>query len=106
MSGTTNKFFPDVREQAVQLVLGNEAQHPSRSQSVMLIAAKIACTPQTLNDWVNKVEVKVDGGRRTGISNEMANRMNALERGNKVLRQANEILRKAASSITPLGLMA
>lgn len=50
MSKTTNKFSPEVRERAVRLVLDNEAQHPSRWQAVMSIAAKIGCTPQTLND--------------------------------------------------------
>jgi hypothetical protein len=50
MSKTTNKFSPEVRERAVRLVLDTEAQHPSRWQAVMSIAAKIGCTPQTLND--------------------------------------------------------
>ena len=50
MSNIMNKFSPEVRERAVRLVLDNEAQHPSRWQAVMLIAAQIGCTPQTLND--------------------------------------------------------
>jgi transposase-like protein len=62
MSKTTNKFSPEVRERAVRLVLDNEAQYPSRWQAVMSIAAKIGCTPQTLNDWVKKAEVD-SGGR-------------------------------------------
>ena len=95
MSNTTNKFSPEVRERAVRLVLDNEDQHPSRWQSVMSIAAKIGCTPQTLNDWVKKVEV--DSGRRAGVPSEMAERMKALERENRELRQANEILRKASA---------
>ncbi len=78
----------------MRLVLDNEAQHPSRWQAVLSIAAKIGCTPQTLNDWVKKAEV--DSGRRAGIPTEMAERMKALERENRELRQANEILRKAS----------
>ena len=92
MSKTTNKFSPEVRERSVRLVLDTEAQHPSRWQAVMSIAAKIGCTPQTLNDWVKKAEV--DSGRRPGIPAEMAEKMKALERENRELRQANEILRK------------
>jgi len=65
MSKTTSKFSPEVRERAVRLVLDNEAQHSSRWQAVMSIAAKIGCTPQTLNDLVKKVEV--DSGRRAGV---------------------------------------
>ncbi len=95
MSNTTNKFSPEVRERAVRLVLDNEAQHPSRWQAVMSIAAKIGCTPQTLNDWVKKAEV--DSGKRAGVSSEMAEKMKALERENRELRQANEILRQASA---------
>ena len=95
MSKTTNKFSPEVRERAVRLVLDNEGQHASRWQAVMSIAAKIGCTPQTLNDWVKKAEV--DGGRRAGIPSDLAEKMKALERENRELRQANEILRKASA---------
>lgn len=95
MSKTTNKFSPEVRERAVRLVLDNEGLHSSRWQAVMSIAAKIGCTPQTLNDWVKKAEV--NNGKRPGVSSEMAERMKALERENRELRQANEILRKASA---------
>ena len=95
MSKTTNKFSLEVRERAVRLVLDNEGQHGSRWQAVMSIAAKIGCAPQTLNDWVKKAEV--DSGKRPGVSSEMAERMKALERENRELRQANEILRKASA---------
>lgn len=95
MSKTTNKFSPEVRERAVRLVLDNEGQHPSRWQAVTSIAAKIGCTPQTLNDWVKKAEV--DSGQRAGIPTELAEKMKALERENRELRQANEILRKASA---------
>ena len=86
MSKTTNKFSPEVRERAVRLVLGNEGQHASRWQAVMSIAAKIGCTPQTLNDWVKKAEV--DSGRRAGIPSDLAEKMKALERENRKRRLA------------------
>ena len=95
MSKTTNKFSPEVRERAVRLVLDTEGEHPSRWQAVVSIAAKIGCTPQTLNEWVKKAEV--DSGRRPGVPSEIADRMKALERENRELRQANEILRKASA---------
>ena len=95
MSKTTSKFSPEVRERAVRLVFDNVGQHGSRWQAIMSIAAKIGCAPQTLNDWVKKAEV--DSGKRPGVSNEMSDRMKALERENRELRQANEILRKASA---------
>ena len=95
MSKTTNKFSPEVRERAVRLVRETEAQNPSRRQAVMSITAKIGCTAQTLNDWVKKAEI--DSGKRAGIPTDMAEKMKALERENRELRQANEILRKASA---------
>ena len=95
MSKTTNKFSAEVRERAVRLVLDTEGQHPSRWQAIVSIAAKIGCTPQALNEWVKKGEV--DSGRRAGIPSETAGKIKALERENRELRQANEILRKASA---------
>jgi len=93
MRKTPNKFSPEVCERAVRLVLDNQGQRGSRWQAVLSISSKIGCAPQTLNDWLNKAEV--DSGKRAGVSNEMAGKMKALERENRELRQANEILRKA-----------
>jgi transposase len=94
-SKTTNKFSAEVRARAVRMVLDHEAEHASRWAAIVSIAAKIGCTPQTLNEWVKKVEV--DSGKRPGVSSELADRLKALERENRELRQANEILRKASA---------
>ncbi|OAN68599.1 transposase [Jannaschia sp. EhC01] len=88
-------YSPEVSEWAVRLVLDTEAQHPSRLQAVTSIAARIGCKPLTLNDWVKKAEV--DSDRRPGIPAEIADKLKALERENRELRQANDILRKASA---------
>ena len=61
----------------------------------MSISAKIGCTDQTLNEWVKKAEV--DAGKRASVPTDMAAKLKALERENRELRQANEILRKASA---------
>ena len=69
--------------------------HPSRWATVVPIAAKIGCAGQTLHEWVKKAEV--DSGMRAGLPSDVADRMKALEREVRELRQANEILGKASA---------
>jgi transposase-like protein len=95
MTKTTNKYSPEVRERAVRMVLSNESQHESRWSAILSISSKIGCAPQTLNEWVKKAEI--ESGRRGGVTTEMAEKMKALERENRELKQANEILRKASA---------
>ena len=95
MSKTTNRFSAEVRARAVRMVLDHEGEHRSRWAAVSSIAAKIGCTAQSLNDWVKKAEV--DSGVRAGLPTEVAEKLKALERENRELRQANEILRKASA---------
>jgi transposase len=59
------------------------------------VATKIGCSAQTLLGWVKRVEV--DSGARAGVPSETAAKIKALERENRELRQANEILRKASA---------
>jgi transposase len=102
MSKTTNKFSPEVRERAVRMVLDNQGQHESRWSAILSISTKIGCAPQTLNEWIKKAEV--DTGKRAGIPSELSEKMKALEREVRELRQAPTGCGSAISPMSPHGL--
>jgi transposase len=93
---TKGKRYPaEVRERAVRLVVEHRREYPNEWAAICSIAQKCGMTAETLRKWVRQSEV--DGGRRPGVSSEEAARIKELERENKELRRANEIL-KAASA--------
>lgn len=92
---TTKRFSPEVRERAVRMVLEHQGEHASQMAAIGSIAAKIGCSGETLRNWVRQAER--DQGLRDGTTSEERDRIKALERENRELRQANEILRKASA---------
>jgi transposase len=92
---TSNRFSPEVRQRAVRMVLEHGGDHASQWAAIGSIAAKIGCTAETLRKWVRQAER--DTGQRPGVTTEERERIKALEREVRELRQANEILRKASA---------
>ena len=91
----SNRYSPEVRERAVRMVFEHQREYPSQWQAVVSIASKIGCTAETLRRWVRRAEV--DSGRRAGVTSDERARIKELERENRELRRANEILRKASA---------
>jgi transposase-like protein len=91
----TKKFSPEVRERAVRMVLEHRGEYPSLWAAVESMAAKIGCVPQTLLSWVQRHEI--DTGQRQGVTTAEAKRVKELERENRELRRANEILKLASA---------
>src|SRR5574339_500958 len=92
---TAKHFSPEVRERAVRMVFEHQDQYESQWAAMASIAEKIGCTTESLRKWVRQAER--DQGRKPGLTNEERERLKALERENKELRRANEILRKASA---------
>lgn len=92
---TTTKYSPEVRERAVRMVREHRAEYDSEWATMASIAAKIGCKAETLRLWVRQAER--DAGEREGLASSERDRLKALERENRELRQANEILRKASA---------
>ena len=91
----SNKFSPEVRERAVRMVQEHRGEYPSQWAAIESIAPKIGCVPQTLHEWVKRHEI--DSGARDGITTSELQRLKELERENKALRKANEILKLASA---------
>ena len=89
------KFPPEVRERAVRMVREHRGEYPSLWAAIESIAPKIGCVPQTLNEWVKRDEI--DNGMRAGVTTTDQQRLKELERENRELRKANEILKLASA---------
>ncbi len=90
-----NRYSPEVRERAVRLVLEHQGEHGSQWAAISSVAAKLGCTAETLRRWVRQTER--DEGLRPGLTTDEQQRLKVLERENRELKRANEILRKASA---------
>jgi transposase len=89
------RYSPEIRERAVRMVFEHQADYDSQWAALNSIAAKIGCTAETLRKWVRRAER--DQGLREGVTRSERERLKALERENRELKRANEILRKASA---------
>jgi transposase len=93
--GTSKRYPAEVRERAVRLVVEHRDEYPSEWAAIISIAEKFGMGAETLRKYIRRAEI--DDGVRPGITSTEAERIKELERENRELRRANEIL-KAASA--------
>jgi transposase len=91
----STRYSPEIRERAVRMVLEHQSEYDSQWAAMNSIAGKIGCTAETLRKWVRRAER--DQGLREGMTSSDRERLKALERENRELKRANEILRKASA---------
>ena len=89
------KRLPEFRERAVRLLLEHRDEYQSEAAALTAIAGKLGCSPDSLRVWARQVQR--DGGERPGQTTAEKLRIKELERENRELRQANEILKKASA---------
>jgi transposase len=92
---TSTRYPAEVRERAVRMVFEHEGEYGSQWAAITSIAAKLGMTPETLRTWVRRAET--DEGLRPGLTTTERERLKTLERENRELRRANEILKAAAT---------
>jgi transposase len=92
---TQGRYPQEVRERAVRMVFDHQGEHPSQWAAICSIAGKFGMSAETLRGWVRRAEI--DDGLRPGLTTEERARLKELERENRELRRANEILRSAAA---------
>jgi transposase len=93
--GDRKRYSSEVKERAVRLLREHEDSYDSRWKALVSIAGKIGCTSETLRKWVRQSEIDV--GARSGLTTSERSRLKELERENRELKRANEILRKASA---------
>ena len=89
------RYPAEFRDRAVRMVFEAEQHSGSQWEAICSVAEKLGPTAETVRKWVRRVEV--DEGRRPGLSSDERQRLKDLERENRELRRANEILKTASA---------
>ncbi len=90
-----SRYSPEFRERAVHMLLEQQSEYNSQWAAMSSIAGKVGCTAETLRKWVRQTEI--NQGKRVGMTSSESEKLKELMRENRELKQANEILRKAAA---------
>lgn len=94
MAGRGSRYPAELKERAVGLVLDHQHEYPSQWKAICTIGEQLGVHRESLRVWVRRAEV--DGGHRPGVTSDERDRLKALEKENRELRRANEILKSAS----------
>ena len=89
------KYPEELRERAIRMAVDLRRDPATRSGALRRVGDQLGINPETLRNWVSQAEI--DQGQRPGMTTTEAQRIAQLERENKELRRANEILRTASA---------
>lgn len=96
LSHPAQRRYPsELKERAVRLVLERRAETGEHHGAIVRIAGQLGIGTESLRRWV--IQAQIDGGTRTGLTTDERAHLKALERENRELRRANEILKSAAA---------
>jgi transposase len=93
--GKVTRFSPELRELAVRLVGEQTGGEGTQWGAIKSVAAKIGCSAETLRSWIRRAER--DRGERPGLTTSEREQLKELQRENRELKKANEILRLASA---------
>jgi transposase len=93
--GRRSRYPQELRERAVRMVQAHRGEYPSEWAAITSIAGKLGVGTEALRLWLRRAQI--DEGERPGLTSQERERLKQLERENRELRRANEIL-KAASA--------
>lgn len=94
MSSKSRRYPPELKERAVRMVFEHQDEYPSQWNAICTIGEKLGVHHESLRVWVRRAET--DAGQRPGLTTDERDRLKELERENRELRRANEILKSAS----------
>ncbi len=94
MSPRSRRYPPELKERAVRMVFEHQGEYSSQWKAICSIGEQLGVHHETLRIWIRKAET--DTGQRPGLTTDERARMKKLERENRELRRANEILKSAS----------
>lgn len=94
MSDRSRRYPPELKDRAVRMVFEHQDEYPSQWRAICEIGAKLGVHHESLRVWVRRAET--DAGQRPGLTSDELERLRQLERENRELKRANEILKSAS----------